>query len=190
MEKRSFEEIIKILKVRTNSVFIDVGAHIGRYSLILAKMFPNAKIIAVEPDPETYQALIRGIEANKIKDITALNIALSDFDGIANLYRKRGTRILSLVKHEDSFNIVELPVKHLDIIVEKLKVSRVNAIKIDVEGAELHVVKGALNTITRYKPILIIEIKERNLQNLVSLLTSLNYNCKHLEDMDHICNAL
>jgi FkbM family methyltransferase len=175
---------------KTNAIFIDVGAHIGRYSLILAKMFPNAKIIAVEPDPEGYQALIRGIEANKTKNIIAFNIALSDFDGIANLYRKRGTAISSLVERENSFNMVKVSVKRLDTIVEELKVNEVDIIKIDVEGAELHVVRGALNTITKYKPILIIEIREGNLQNLVSLLTSLNYNCKHLEDMNYMCNAL
>ena len=160
-ERRSFNEVIRVLSTKEGAVFVDVGAHIGRYSFVLAKLFPNAKVIAIEPNPEAYQALIKGIKANGLRNVTALNIALSDFDGVAHLYIKYNTAISSLVEGDDSFKIINVPVKRLDTVMEELGINKVDIIKIDVEGDEFHVIKGAVNTIKKYKPVLIIEIREK-----------------------------
>jgi FkbM family methyltransferase len=188
-ERRSFNEVIRVLSTKEGAVFIDVGAHIGRYSFVLAKLFPNAKVIAIEPNPEAYQALIKGIKANGLRNVTALNIALSDFDGVAHLYIKRGTAISSLVEGDNSFKIIDVPAKRLDTVMEELGINKVDIIKIDVEGAEFHVIKGAVNTIKKYKPVLIIEIRERNLYDVISLLGTLGYNCVKIEGENYLCKT-
>jgi hypothetical protein len=115
-EKQSFEYIINSLhnclrnvdKQRKWCVFIDVGANIGRYSLYLAKKFPNTLVIAIEPDPEAYFSLIKGVQANNLNNVIALNLAAYNSNGYVVLFRKRSSTISSIVNQTNTFEIVKL----------------------------------------------------------------------------------
>jgi hypothetical protein len=66
----------RYLDVRDDQVFIDVGAHVGKYALRIAKRNPRSMVIAIEPGHMQFSALIEGIKKNKLNNVIPLNIAL------------------------------------------------------------------------------------------------------------------
>jgi len=150
------------------NVFIDVGAHIGKYTLQIAKTVgAQGKVIAVEPDPDSFRALLEGIKLNKFSNVVALNVAAYDRECMLPLYVSpaRGKTLegwligkgWSSVKRKVSRSIHEVPAKRLDKIVDDLGISNVDYIKVDVEGAEYEVLKGCKKVLEKYKPRIIAE---------------------------------
>jgi len=84
------------------------------------------------------------------------------------------------MKNSTIKGFVEVPLKRLDGVVEELRLKHVDAIKIDVEGAEIQVLKGAVNTITRFKPFIVIEVRDSNINEFAQVMKSLGYSCKEL----------
>jgi len=83
------------------------------------------------------------------------------------------TATSSIIEFDKCQGFVEVPLKRLDSVVEKLRLKRVNAIKIDVEGAEIQVLKGAVKTITRFKPFIVIEVRDSNIIEFVRIMEGL-----------------
>ena len=72
-------EPLKILKPKKNDIVIDVGANTGYYSLRLSSLVgENGKVIAIEPDPQTFNSLTKNCELNNISNVDTHNIAISD----------------------------------------------------------------------------------------------------------------
>jgi FkbM family methyltransferase len=178
-EREVFDKLFDVL--RPGSIFIDVGAHIGRYSFPIAKpVGADGLVIAVEPDPLAFKALLMGVKLNNFRNVLALNIALGDGEGKAILCQKHVTATSSIVEFDKCQRFVEVPLKRLDSVVEELRLKRVDVIKIDVEGAEIKVLKGAVNTITRFKPLIVIEVRNSNINEFAQVMESLGYFCKEL----------
>ncbi len=135
----------RFYKLQEDDVVIDVGAHVGVFSLKAAKRART--VVAIEPHPFNYRLLLRNIASNRLRNIIPMNLALSDYNGIAKLYignksdshtiKKEMRGILSQHRY-----YVEVEVKTLDQLMDELKISRVSFIKIDAEGAELDILKG------------------------------------------------
>lgn len=153
--------------------FVDIGANVGIYSYYYMNKFE--KIIAFEP-------LIKYCRLDDLKSnkIITHNCAISDKQGETILYTpvKKGNEIpsnssLSEVGHETVENLIKI--KTLD----EFNLTDVDLIKIDVEGHESNVLNGALNTIKKNKPILIIEIEHRHIRisinKIFEMVTSQNY---------------
>jgi len=141
-----------------DKVFVDVGAHVGEYAIRMAKFFKE--VIAVEPHPRARAVLEKNIELNGIGNITILPFAAGDRRGKAILHDRGGSS--SLLDVEWSREEIEVDVVRLDDIIQKADV-----IKIDVEGYEGLVVKGAKRLIEACRPVLIIEHHEnRGYQNV------------------------
>ncbi len=130
------------------NIFVDVGAYSGVYSLLASKNF--SKIIAIEPNPSILPTLKTNIHINNIKNIELLEIAASDSNSKIKLYKGLSTSTYSIKKdyflRENNgiyFNVVGL---RLDRILRNY--SYIDLIKIDVEGAELNVLKEPTNQLT------------------------------------------
>jgi hypothetical protein len=94
-EREVFDKLFDVL--RSGSVFVDVGAHIGRYSLPIAKLVgENGLVIAVEPNPPAFKSLLMGVKLNNLRNVLALNIALGDSEGKAILCQKLVTATSSI----------------------------------------------------------------------------------------------
>lgn len=165
-----FEEYMwSYLRPTENDVFIDVGAHIGKYTLRIAKIVgPKGKIIAIEPDPDNFKALLEGVKMNKFNNVVTLNVAAYDRECKLPLYVSPakgktpegwliGKGGSSVKRRGVSGSIHEVAAKPLDKIVEDLGISHVNYIKVDVEGAEYEVLKGSKKVIEKYRPKIIAE---------------------------------
>jgi FkbM family methyltransferase len=138
--------------------FIDIGANIGLMSIFASQCDGNSgKILAFEAHPETHELLLENIALNHIENIDTFNFALGNEPGKATIYDNwnvnRGGA--SLVIHAENSTGFEVDVKTLDEVIQNDFQPKM--IKIDVEGFEFQVLKGATNTIKNCKPILIIE---------------------------------
>jgi FkbM family methyltransferase len=177
--------------------FVDVGAHIGYYSLkAAAAMGTNAHVIAVEPNPETVLKLRDNIRESGTKAISVAPVACSDSDGQLDLFGAEGTNTgeTSLSRENAGHSggigaVYHVRARPLDTILQEQGVSRVDAIKIDVEGAEMLVLRGARQTLSRFSPVVVIEVVDSQLQlmgtssaEITEFLRQLGYTARHSAD--------
>jgi FkbM family methyltransferase len=128
-------------------IVVDAGAHVGFYTLKAAKEVGNeGHVIAVEPEYKNYELLVLNIRINKYNNVTPVKSALSDFEGKSTLYLKARSCSHSLIGKTWITPIVgatEVTVTTLDKLFEKLNIKKLNILKVNVEGAELHLLKGS-----------------------------------------------
>jgi FkbM family methyltransferase len=182
-------EIIEYFCPKENDLVIDVGAHLGRYSLISSNQVgKKGKVISIEANPLVFEKLKKNIDLNKSTNIISLNYAVysektriklfSPNEGLKNTIYN--TIVSNRTKSE---RFTEVNADTLDNILNSIgiKTDKVNWIKIDVEGAELEVLKGAHNILSKSKDIaILIEIHNlaegRNLyENIMDLLKTYNF---------------
>ncbi len=142
--------------ISSDSVVVDIGAHIGTFTVPFAKV--ARKVYSIEPMPSTFSLLKRNLEANVIVNVIALNCAVSDKQEtlIADETPNRaGTMFFPKGKG------VSVPAKTLDEIVPQNE--KVALIKIDVEGMELAVLRGGAGIIRAHRPVIFFEVNTKAL---------------------------
>lgn len=122
----------------TDGIFIDVGANIGAYSLFVLCAVSGAKIIAIEAQPDTYNRLTYNISQNGISNIKAINCAIANRNGEILFFINDKNSGESSIKVCDggSLRSIKVPAVTLQKIVSDEGISRIDAIKLDIEGAE------------------------------------------------------
>lgn len=158
---RSFE----ILKERPNPVIFDVGANIGCFTTLLARVLPNSTIHAFEPQRHVFQMLSGNIAINNFYNVHTINCAVSNYNGTLDIEEPDPMQpcdfgTYSLV-HQNTYTPSGrkrvCDVITLDKYVEKHNIERVDFIKIDVEGMDIDVLEGARKIIEAHKPTLFVE---------------------------------
>lgn len=134
-----YEESMFLMRtLKPNELFVDVGANLGHFSLLAAGP-ARAEVIAIEPIPSTYRKLERNVKLNKLDErIRCLNIGLGEREG--NLRFLKDRTVMNRVALEGEEGTIEIAVYSLDQI---LKGKDPVFLKIDVEGFEYPVLKGA-----------------------------------------------
>lgn len=182
--KYFFDNLPKDQKINV----LDIGAQSGLYS-IMSKYVPLAQFHSFEPFPKSYEVLIENIKINEINNVKTYNIGLSDEIGEAILNTS--------ASHNGLHTIGSNPLRFSDIVPIKIKVDTIDNIfydnqipvhfmKIDTEGWEYHILKGAKKTIEKYRPKLIqLEWNETNMaqcgvdpQDVRNLFDELGYVVK------------
>jgi len=158
-------EPVSEINIHEKNIILDIGANVGFYTLKLSPLVGNSgRIISFEPDPNSFNTLKRNCELNKLKNIEIFNIAISENEGILKLFSsEKHSGIASLFNSNDQTNCFEVPTNSLDNTL-KNRFTKIDLIKIDTEGAELSILKGAKNTLKITKKIL-IELHEEILKN-------------------------
>jgi len=176
----------KILKEIKDPILYDIGSNYGYYSVIFSSI--TKRIYSFEPVGDTYKILRRNIKCNKLPNVQLFNIALSDKKETTfiNVYSSSGNN--SMFKREIP---VDHPTKYLkkikiktdtiDSLIKEGIISVPNIIKIDVEGAELNVLNGAMNTIKEFHPILLVEYSETTSKDA-------GYSCRDIYDFINSCD--
>ncbi|HJH26340.1 MAG TPA: hypothetical protein C5S37_06075 [Methanophagales archaeon] len=149
-------------KPKEGDIVVDCGAHVGKYTLPASKMVGgDGKVIAVEPHPENYEALLRNININGFRNILAFNVVAFDYGGQI-LLNESGHDAGYSVKGTISGDSILVKARTLDsILLGDLGLSKVDYMKIDVEGAEVEVLKGARKIIAKSPDIKILIEVER-----------------------------
>jgi FkbM family methyltransferase len=154
-----FAELFRLL-VRAGDRCVDVGANVGVHAVRLARLVnPGGEVIAIEPDPEVIRRTERNIALNQLSNVRLVNAAASDTAGEMNLYRPANADTnrarASLLRYPYlTGETITVPVVTVDDVCGS---DRVALIKIDVEGHEESVVRGAAGVIDRDAPAVIFE---------------------------------
>jgi FkbM family methyltransferase len=159
------------LALEPGDTFVDVGANIGLFSVAAAKMVGHSgKVYAFEPAEDSVTQLRKTLVANHLEEMVEIfPVALSDEIGMSPLNGSsdkpfdKGVRslfqtgpVVDMVKIDRFDRLVEAGMIGID--------SQIGAVKIDVEGSELHVLRGMSNTLAHYRPkLVLIEIEESHL---------------------------
>ena len=136
---------------RKGMTFLDVGANIGYYTALAARAVgPNGKIIALEPDPESFKYLEQTIAANGTENVQAFPVAASDASASLPLYISADNRGDNrLYSPGETRPQVEVKAVTTDALLAENKIETIDLIKIDVQGYEPKVIAGLRDTISR-----------------------------------------
>jgi FkbM family methyltransferase len=157
---------------------LDVGAYIGVYTLKAAKKVGcQGRVISVEPEEENFRFLLKNIEINGFDNIIPVRAALSDFEGNGLLYLSApGSGEHSMLSR--SQKKINVPVQTVDGLMRKLRMDSLDVMKIDVEGAEIQVLKGS-NQMLRERRIRSIVVAAYHYPDecseVINFLTAFNY---------------
>ncbi len=137
---------------------VDIGAHVGIHALGWARRFPEAVVVAVEPNAETRARLARNIARNRLV-VTVLDCAVAARPGTARFYLASDDAYggLSDSRRKSITATVEVALRTLDEIAADLHVP-LGLVKIDVEGHEDAVIEGGCGCLARDRPVLVVEI--------------------------------
>lgn len=167
--------------IRETEVAIDVGANEGLFSYKMSKRF--SKVYSFEINDE----LTKNLAAYNPGNVEIINKGLSSREGNAVLYIPvlkglplTGWASLSPGNCPDTQEHIEKQVSICPL--DKFGIQPVSFIKIDVEGHELEVLKGAANTFTNNRPIVLIEIKPHNIDEVSLFFSQLEYERRRLQD--------
>ena len=170
--EKPMPDILRRLLAGSGGVVLDVGANTGFYAMLAASIRSDLQVWAVEPDPKVLPVLGKNIEMNGLSDrVKVIPVALSDRSGTARLYVP--TQEHGLVETSSSLErtfrvehseVVDTEVTTLDVITGGLRnlFLKVPLIKIDVEGHEAPVFRGAMKTIRKHRPFIFVEILDRS----------------------------
>lgn len=177
--------------LQEGAVFFDVGAHIGYDSLKAARRVgSNGLVVAFEPNPRTATLLRDNIAASALANVVVHEFACTDsetsltfFDSTAG--GNSGSSSFSAGNAGSAHQAFVVRGRPIDAVVAEMGLTRVDLLKADVEGAELMVLRGAQETLKRFRPKVVLEVVPRQLANLgttveevEALLTSLGYDQK------------
>jgi len=173
-------------------VFVDIGANIGKYTVMVGKRLgSNGKVIAIEPEPENFQALLKNVEANRLQNVVPLNIACCSANGEARLYLHRyapGLHTMAANHKRQLCREVIVPGRTLDSILNEFAIEKVKLIKIDVEGAELEVLKGAIELLRHSQELrIIIEVWH---EESLKFLTGLGFRVSKILEKDYLAERV
>src|SRR4051794_31766160 len=143
VEQLSLRYKLTIDLLREDDVIIDCGANVGELSLWTSER--TTRYYGFEPDLQAFAALVRNVG-----DARAFNAALSDFDGIANFFLETASADSSLIQPmRGGLKRVEVMCVTVDRFVQERAISAVRLLKVEAEGAEPEVLRGALRTLEK-----------------------------------------
>lgn len=146
--------------LRPDSIVMDVGAYIGQYTLLAAKYAPRGRIVAIEAHTHSFNRLQNHVSRNNLPNVELLNLAAGAKVGKMAFALSSDASTSGLVSPKESSwrQTVTVDVAPLDEIATQLRLGRVCLVKVDVEGGEGEVLRGAQDLLQHHRPVWIIEI--------------------------------
>ncbi|MDN3547601.1 FkbM family methyltransferase [Mucilaginibacter aquaedulcis] len=179
-----YEPELKYLKYLINegSVLFDIGANSGVYSMMAAKLVgKKGTVVAVEPFPAMSAMLVKNSELNKFSNVRVRTFGASHKTEVRTFWLNddKPNSFSFSIQHQDAKELSFLTVS-LDDLFEWEKLDRLDYIKIDAEGEEDNILKGAEKVIAKYKPVIQVEITQRQPQSIPS-----DYRIFHIPGSDN-----
>lgn len=166
-------ETVRLIEqlLKPGMVFFDVGAHIGQYTLVAGRLVGNVgQVHSFEPDPETFRCLSNNVWLNRLTNVSLNQLGLNNEKGSQKLYlaSAEGTGCNSMAPPSTNYSsgrTLDIVCTTLDEYVDSKKITRVDLMKMDVEGAELLALRGGDTLLgSGNKPIMILEFEEARQQ--------------------------
>lgn len=172
----SHRKFIKdIADIKDAEVILDIGANVGFFSMLCRELYPKSKIYAFEPVPKTFSCLEKNFKDDKNTEV--FKLALSDHRGSGKMTFSEDNSAVSSLSEKGS---VDVEITTLDYFLKDKKLNKVDILKIDTEGFENFVLKGAENSLREVKYIIMEVTVENNknytISSLFKLLSSDNFD--------------
>lgn len=166
--------------VSRGDVAWDIGGHVGYYAVIESRLVGDSgQVLVFEPRPLNAAYIRRHVELNQVRNITLIESAVSDQCGTAMFESRTGTG----TGHLSESGNLQVNTVVVDELVEQDGYPPPDFIKLDIEGAEVEALSGALRTIKKYRPkMLIATHDDEKHEFVINLLESLDYQYEVLED--------
>lgn len=161
---------VMLREISSGGIFIDVGAHFGFYCAYLYDLYEL--VVAVEPDQRNLPLLEETLK--NVKNSLIINKAVTSYNGKV-FFKQDASSAQSAVCSQITDNTVELESVSIDSIWNDLNREKIGCIKIDTEGHESEVLKGAKNVIENCTPDLLIEATYNNIEKYLDWLQELGY---------------
>jgi len=169
---------------------LDIGANIGYYSVLFSKWVgPKGTVHAFEPSPRTYELLRRNVHANASDNVTVHPAALSDTHGEVALYLNDYNGGDNRMYESSGLPSVIVPTRRLDDLLSPG--TRVDFIKMDIQGAEYLALQGMQRVLAENKPLMVIEFSPLSIQRtsgsgseLLLMLSGLGYRFAEIHESD------
>ena len=167
----------EFLKLKHGDLFVDVGAYHGHYSLLLSKNF--RKIIAIEPFPVNADFLKAAAEYRKVNNISVVRVAASDKEGTRMFRIMPQPSESKLVSEAANGNLISVQTTTLDSLLQPYE--DIDLVKLDVEGSEFDVLKGATKSMPRIRSWLIELHEPRGKSELEARLAANGYGLQWVD---------
>jgi len=159
-EKPVTEMLVESL--RSATCFVDVGTNLGWYTCLAARHMPSGRVFGFEMDDLSFALLEKNIRINGLTNVEVHNAAISDLPGVAHYRRTTGDpdsarRLQNGTGSKNAAGLVSVESMVLDDFLE-IRGIVPDVVKIDVEGAEMNVLKGMRQVLRRHKPTIFLEI--------------------------------
>lgn len=179
--------------LETGAVFYDIGANVGFFSIVAAKLVGDSgKVIAFEPGKDNARAIRHNAKLNNFNQIEVIEKAISNTSGSGQLLLAKysgGHALATADAPPDLAGEITVDIVSIDDLIAQKLIEPPNFVKVDVEGAELDVLKGMKETIKTYQPTIIYEVDdgnraayERKYQELADFMHSLDYKVTPTEN--------
>jgi len=168
-------------------VFVDIGANIGKYTIKIGRRSgTKGKVVSIEPEPGSFAILTKNIELNELKNVVPINVACWNEEGELDLSLASPFFHISgghSVKKKVSSRFVKVKAQKLDFILNNLGIEEVNFIKVDVEGAEVEVLEGAQQIISKSPSLKILfeAFGEENQKRCFEMATKLGLHIRQIQ---------
>jgi FkbM family methyltransferase len=177
--------------------YFDIGANFGHFSVVPTLLNENIRCFSFEPNPNNFEILNENIALNNINNVSyTYNIGVSSNIGMFDLkipldlsdhglstFAENPKERFAYDGKPGEYQIKSIQCKSLDSIFLQLEISRIDFIKIDTEGSELNVLKGAEGVLRRFKPPIVMEYQNVNTnmfgydrEEIIALLQIYGYN--------------
>jgi FkbM family methyltransferase len=159
---RDDAEILRLAQgtLPADGVFLDVGANVGVHTLAVARyVSEGGAVVAFEPHPANHRLLVHNIRQNRLRHVVAENLGLAEAPAILTGTAAEDGGNWSLASRGD--HRFEVRLVRLDDYLQANPIPRLDLMKLDVEGAEVRVLRGARRTIERFLPLIVFEVCPR-----------------------------
>ena len=173
---------------RKEGIYIDIGAHTGMYTMTSVKANSANKVISIEPYYLNMARLITNLRLNQmVKNVNPVLVAVSNIDTVLNFNINTDYSYLSKGGKIDTNGIPTKVIK-LDSLDLDTNKNKILGIKIDTEGEDFKVLEGSQKLIEKFRPKIIIEVRENNKKNIKFFLESFNYDFYIVNDLNEKIN--
>jgi len=146
-----------VLHLRDGDVMYDVGANIGHVTIEVAHHFSGVQVVAFEPQTELARAIAVSASLNGLSSVTVFDVLLGEAEGSADLFVARNSAHASTKARSRGAKRVPRLVTPLDTLLQTQSLPPPTLIKLDVEGSELSVLRGAQRTLREHHPYIVFE---------------------------------
>ena len=187
-------------KIKEGEIVVDIGANIGYYSLIFAKLVgKSGKVFAFEPEPKNFHLLQKNLKTNSYENVTIEKKGISDKNGKSKFYiseRNVGAHsIFPHTKYHKSF--IDVEIVTLDDYFHKKEIDKISFVKIDVEGGEVAILRGMscilanenLKILIEYSPEIYRRFGEKP-EDLFKILNENDFQINSIQSGDNLIEPI